>query len=345
MAVLVTYRNGVPGPLLDAAPALLSSDLVLPLTLGGLSKQDVAAWLPQLAGSADAQLAETLCERTGGNPLLVRLVAQDLAAHGDTERLMAERPELRRLVAARADELTAQTRAGVDAASVLGERIHTALLAELTGRVDLGPVLDEAVAAGILRDDISRGGLRFEHALVRDAIYAELTPSRRAGLHRQAALVLARVGEPNVAGMVASHWDRAGGPDSAGQCQMWAGRADIEARRALAYDDAVRYAALALSCAQQAGDDDAERAQLLSSGLPRHSFSPTRSSLASAAARQRPTSPRLRAGRTCSPRRAWSSTAWARPPTAPSPGSASEPWPCFRRPSTPHVPACTRSSP
>ena len=101
MAVLVTYRNTVPGPFLDAAPALLSSDLVLPLTLGGLSVQDVADWLPQLTGSADRQLAATLWERTGGNPLLIRLAAQDLAAHGDVERLMAEQPELRRLVAAR----------------------------------------------------------------------------------------------------------------------------------------------------------------------------------------------------------------------------------------------------
>ena len=263
MAVLVTYRNRVPGPLLDAAPALLSSDLVLQLTLGGLSRRDVADWLPQLTGSADGQFAETLWERTGGNPLLIRLVAQDLAAHGDTERLMAERPELRRLVAARASELTAETRAVVDAASILGERIHTALLAEMTGCADLGPALDEAVAAGILRDETSRGGLRFEHALVRDAVYAELAPSRRAGLHRQAAQLLARVGEPNVAGMVASHWRRTGGPDAAGQCRTWAGRADIEARRALAYDDAVRYAELALNCAQQAGTGDAERARLL----------------------------------------------------------------------------------
>ncbi len=263
MAVLVTYRNSVPGPLLDAAPALLSSDLVLPLTLGGLSRQDVADWLPQLTGSADGQLAETLWERTGGNPLLIRLVAYDLAAHGDSERLMAERPELRRLVAARASELTAETRAVVDAASVLGERIHTALLAEMTGRADLGPALDEAVASGILRENASPPGLRFEHALVRDAVYAELTPSRRAGLHRHAAQLLARVGEPNVAGMVVSHWRRASGRDAAGQCQIWAGRADTEARQALAYDDALRYAELALNCAQQAGGDDAERARLL----------------------------------------------------------------------------------
>jgi DNA-binding NarL/FixJ family response regulator len=151
----------------------------------------------------------------------------------------------------------------VDAASVLGERIHTALLAEMIGCADLGPALDEAVAAGILRDNTSPPGLRFEHALVRDAVYAELAPSRRAALHRQAAELLARVGEPNVAGMVASHWRRAGGGDAAGQCQIWAGRADIEARRALAYDDAVRYAELALSCHEQAGGDDAERARLL----------------------------------------------------------------------------------
>ena len=263
MAVLVTYRDGGPSPLLDAAPALLSSDLVLPLTLGGLSMPDVAAWLPQLTRSADPQLAETLWERTGGNPLLVRLVAHDLAAHGDTGRLMAERPELRRLVVARASQLTEQTRAVVDAASVLAERIHTAPLAEMTGRADLGPALDEAVAAGILREDVSPGELRFEHALVRDAVYAELAPSRRAGLHRRAAELLARIGEPNVAGIIASHWRRAGGRDAAGQCQIWAGRADLQARRALAYDDAVRYAELALSCAEQAGAGDAERAGLL----------------------------------------------------------------------------------
>ena len=119
------------------------------------------------------------------------------------------------------------------------------------------------MASGILRDDASPPGLRFEHALVRDAVYAELTPSRRAALHRQAAQLLARVGEPDVAGIVASHWRRAGGRDAAGQCQIWAERADTEARRALAYDDAVRYAELALECSRQAAGDDAEQARLL----------------------------------------------------------------------------------
>lgn len=263
VAVMVTYRSGVPGPLFDNAPALLSSELVLPLTLEGLSRQDVMTWLPQLTGSADERLAKTLWDRTGGNPLLVRLAAQDLAAHGDTERLMAERPELRRLVAARVNELTAGTRTVVDAASVLGERIHTTLLGEMTGHSQLGPALDEAMTSGILRDNTTPPGLRFEHALVRDAVYAELTPSRRTALHRQAAQLLARTGGPNVAGIVASHWRRAGGRDAAGQCQIWAERADTEARRALAYDDAVRHAELALSCAEQAGSDDAERARLL----------------------------------------------------------------------------------
>jgi hypothetical protein len=343
MAVLVTYRTDVPGPLLDAAPALLSSDLVLPLTLGGLSSPEVADWLPQLTGSADARLAERLWERTGGNPLLVRLVAQDLAAHGDFERLMAERPELRRLVAARASELTADIRAVVDAASVLGERIHTALLAEMTGRTDLGSALDEAVASGILRHNTSPPGLRFEHALVRDAVHAELAPSQRAGLHRQAALSLARIGEPNVAGMVASQWRRAGGRDAAGQCQIWAGRADIEARRALAYDDAVGYAELALSCAEQAGGDDAERARLLirlaeaqflANGVGRSvSSCAAAADLAEAAGRA---DLLAQAGLVV---HGIGASAYR----APSPGSASAPWPRFRPASTP-PPACARSS-
>lgn len=263
MAVVVTYRNAVAGPLLDAVPGLLSGDAVVPLTLGGMSVEDVAAWLPDLTGAADARLAETLWERTGGNPLLVRLVARDLANHGDVERLMAERPEVRRLVAAQVSGLATRTRAVVDAASVIGERIHGALLAAMIGRAELEHALDDAVAAGILRDDGPAGGLRFEHALVRDAVYAELAPSRRADLHRQAAQTLARVGEPDSAGMIASHWRRAGGQDGAGQCRIWAERADAQARQALAYDDAVSYAGLALDSAQRAGGDDADRARLL----------------------------------------------------------------------------------
>jgi hypothetical protein len=230
-AVLVTYRNTVPGPLVDAAPALLSSDLVLPLTLGGLSRQAVADWLPQLTGSADGQLAETLWQRTGGNPLLVRLAAQDLAAHGDTERLMAERPELRHLVAARERAHHADPgRRG------RGERPWRTHRHRAAGRDDQAcrPRADARRGGGVghpARQRLARG-LRFEHALVRDAVYAELTPSRRAALHRQAALLHARVGEPNAAGMVASHWRRAGGRDAAGQCQIWAERADRRRTRA-----------------------------------------------------------------------------------------------------------------
>ncbi len=161
------------------------------------------------------------------------------------------------------NDLTTQGRAVVDAASVAGERIHNALLAAMTGRAELARALDEAVAAGILRDDGPHGGLRFEHALVRDAVYAELAPSRRAGLHRQVAKMLARVGEPNLAGMIASHWRRADGQDAVGQCRLWAERADAEARRVLAYDEAIRYAELAVDCAQRAGSADSERARLL----------------------------------------------------------------------------------
>ncbi|MGI9005382.1 MAG: ATP-binding protein [Streptosporangiaceae bacterium] len=263
MAVVVTYRHGVPGPFLDALPELLSSERVVPLTLGGMSVEDVVTWLPELAGQADVRLAEPLCQRTGGNPLLIRLIARDLATHGDVGRLMAERPEVRRLVAARANELSTQTRVVVDAASVAGERINSALLAAMTGQAELGRALDEAAAAGILRDDGPHGGLRFEHALVRDAVYAELAPSRRASWHRQAAQLLTLAGEPIPAGIVASHWLRADGQDAVSQCQLWAEHADAEARRALAYDEAVRYAELALDCSRRAGDDEAERARLL----------------------------------------------------------------------------------
>jgi DNA-binding CsgD family transcriptional regulator/tetratricopeptide (TPR) repeat protein len=114
-----------------------------------------------------------------------------------------------------------------------------------------------------LRDDGPHGELRFEHALVRDAVYAELAPIRRAALHRQAAETLAQAEPPVSAGLVASHWLRSGGQDAAGQCRIWAERADAEARQALAYDEAVCYAELALDSARRAGCDESEWARLL----------------------------------------------------------------------------------
>jgi predicted ATPase len=73
LAIVVTCRDGVPGPLVDLVPDLVRGETARAIALGGLAVADIADWLPILTGGADDALAIALHERTGGNPLLVRL--------------------------------------------------------------------------------------------------------------------------------------------------------------------------------------------------------------------------------------------------------------------------------
>ncbi len=260
LAVVVTYRDAAAGPLTEVLPDLLRGDAARPITLAGLPVADVVVWLPRLTGAVDATLAPALHERTGGNPLLIRLLAEDLAARGTSagiDALMTDRPQLRRLVIAKVAGLSAETRGLIDAASVLGERVERRVLTVMAGgRVgDVDVLLAEALATGVLRE--AGDGVLFEHALVRDAVYGELSAARREHLHRCAARALESTAAP--AGPIAAHWQRADGPDALARCQQWAVAADEQARTAFAYDDAARSAELAVACARKRADDELPR--------------------------------------------------------------------------------------
>ena len=238
LALVVTARGEAEPPWRAVLPDLVRSGADV-VELGGLAAADLAEWQPALA--ADPARAEAVHAATGGNPLLVRLIANDLDLPLDA--VLAERPQLRRLVAARVVALPPEAREVVEAASVLGERILAPILAQMTGR-DVGDELELARRAGVLR------GTAFEHALVRDAVYAELSEARRTALHRSAAEAL-ETSASGLPGMIAQHWLRVG---EHRRCLTWAMRADDAARAALAYDDAARHAELAVACARKVDD-------------------------------------------------------------------------------------------
>lgn len=243
LAVVATARGEAGEAWRAVLPDLLRTGAEV-VELGGLSPADLAQWQPTLA--ADPDRAAAVHAATGGNPLLVRLIAAELDQPLDT--VLTERPELRRLVAARVLALPPDAREVVEAASVLGERIVAPILAHMTGRTDVAAELDLARRAGVLR------GPAFEHALVRDAVYADLSDLRRVVLHGAAAEAL-EASTTGLPGMIAGHWLRAGDHR---RCLAWAMRADDAAREALAYDDAARYAELAVSCARELDDSVAQ---------------------------------------------------------------------------------------
>src|SRR5262249_43591669 len=252
LLVVATCREPTDAPLADLLRALLCSGGTRAIRLTGLSRPDITQWLRRLGTGGDVDgLADRLWAGSGGNPLFVRMLVE--RGPSAVEEGLRGFPELRRLVLAYLGGLGEPARELLDAASVLGERIDPPVLAEVTGlsAAEVGTAVDQAVARGVLASAPDVTGVSIAHALVRDAVYDELAPSRRMALHERAARALERSGcGAACAGQIASHWQRSGGPGWAAHCVRWAREAARSATASLAYDDAARFAALALHAAE-----------------------------------------------------------------------------------------------
>ncbi|MFI1151613.1 AAA family ATPase [Streptomyces sp. NPDC020817] len=137
-----------------------------------------------LGGDVPTQVAELL-DGAGGNPFLAAEMLAGIAASG------ADAPEPpERLVLGVRDRLAGlrpDTLHFLRIGSVLGRAFSLADAAALCGRPasGLSAEVDEAIAAALLHDDGER--LLFRHDLLRQAVYADLAPSVRRALHREAA--------------------------------------------------------------------------------------------------------------------------------------------------------------
>ncbi|TDP92790.1 ATP-binding protein [Labedaea rhizosphaerae] len=253
--VVATYRDTGSAELSELLPDLLRAEETRSTGLTGLTPTDLAHWLRLLSHDDPDAQADRVWARTAGNPLFVRLLLDRGTDAGSAE--------LHQLVLAQLTGLDTEVRDLLDAASVLGERIEPSLLAEVTGQpaAQVDARLDQAVAHGVLVSTPDTAGLSFAHALVRDAVYEQLAPSRRTAVHEQAAIALERSPRPPAA-LVANHWRRSGAPGWAAHCLRWARLASRSATALLAYDEAARFAALARHAAEADGRDAGVRAEL-----------------------------------------------------------------------------------
>jgi DNA-binding CsgD family transcriptional regulator len=203
IALVVALRLGEPdGPygLLDVLAAQPSAETV---RLPALSAAATATLMSQAFGEPpDPALVSACYEQTGGNPWLVGTLSRELLAEGHRPTADAV-PRLYQLVP---DAVTRVTRlrlerqsddavALIQALAILGSsaRLHDAAqLAGLTTEAAARAV-DELVAARLLDMDPDP---EFVHPLVRDVVYNDLPPGRRAADHKRAALVLDAQGLP-----------------------------------------------------------------------------------------------------------------------------------------------------
>ena len=155
-------------------------------------------------------LRAALHDRTQGVPFFVEELTEALRVAGRLEPgphgveleegSSVPVPEtLRDALRLRAEGLSADGRAALEAAAVVGVAVELELLAELG--YDGG--LDEVLDGGLLRE-IEPGIAAFRHDLVREAFHAGTHWPRRRALHRElAARLEARGAEPR---LTADHW-------------------------------------------------------------------------------------------------------------------------------------------
>jgi DNA-binding SARP family transcriptional activator len=186
-AVVVVARRPEEGPPVPARVVALN-----PLSVG-----DAA----EVVGE---ERAAVLHARSAGHPLFL----VELAAAGDDDALPTSIRDAVAAQCARAGEAADTLRAS----AVLGTDIDLDLLAAAVGRppVELLAHLEEGVRRRVL---VEHGdGFAFSHGLVRDALAADTSASRRALLHREASRALAARSSPDPRA-VAFH-ARLGGDDA-----------------------------------------------------------------------------------------------------------------------------------
>ncbi len=182
------------------------------ICLGGLSGRQVrdlalALGHPRLSLRA----SERLREHTGGNPLHLRALLDELPAEviQSMDRPLPAPRSFAAAVVSSVRAAPADVQRLVRAAAVLGQRSWLDQAGNVGGVDDPSAALDEAVEAALLEASREPRGWRvsFRHPLVRSAIHDDLGPGAQRDLHLRAAEV---VGEP---GSLLHRVAAASGPD------------------------------------------------------------------------------------------------------------------------------------
>ena len=234
------------------------------LELARFGPAEVAAQLAGIQGApVPAELAGRIHARSGGNAFFVEELA---ATAGGAERELP--PSLRDTLLARIELLAEPAQQVLEVVSVAGAAVTDPLLAEVAGlpEAELLAGLREAVSAHVLLADAGDGTYGFRHALVKEAVYAELLPGERTRLHARFAAALAATDsdDPGLAAELAWHWYAAHDLERALPAAV---RAGLAAERAYAFAEAQRQFERALElwerCGEPAAEAGMDKAELL----------------------------------------------------------------------------------
>jgi DNA-binding SARP family transcriptional activator len=283
LLILGTYRESEVDeahPLAQALAELRRARALDRLTIDGLGEEEVAALISAATGrEVPVTFTRSILDRTEGNPFFVEEILREIAEEDDWVAALARVgvPEtvndvlLRRL--RRLDDACRQL---LTLAAVSGREFALDVLARTSDMTadQIAERLEQAIAARVINESPgSIGRYSFAHALIREAIYEQLSHTRRAQLHRQVgeAIEVASAGAlERQASALAYHFSAAGDVTKAYEFHA---RAAAGARHVYAIEPALGHytaaldAGAALGC--NADADPAIRDLLLQRGRMR----------------------------------------------------------------------------
>jgi len=186
---------------------------VAEVRLGPLSRDETAEQIAELAGSpAQAPVVDKLYARTEGNPFFTEQLVAAASPEGVLGFGSGLPARLVELLVTRTARCGGEARTVLSALAVAGRPLGEDLLGAVSG-LDVDGVrvgLRELTAARLLADGSVRGARRPRHALLAEAVAAELLPSEQAAFHERVAGALQAVGDDTSVAEVAGHWAAAG---------------------------------------------------------------------------------------------------------------------------------------
>ena len=139
-------------------------------------------------------VASVSAEMTGGNPQLLRSLAQQMLLEGDVSAQSARRlgsAAVSEAAISRLDRLDVDAQTAARAIAVLGREATIMRIAMLSGLEPAEPAIDQLVTAGILRRTLPAA---FAHPTLEEAVESLIPPAELARLHAAAATLLLRDG-------------------------------------------------------------------------------------------------------------------------------------------------------
>nr|WP_231988819.1 BTAD domain-containing putative transcriptional regulator [Mycobacterium sp. 1274761.0] len=236
------------------------------ITLGGLDEEDVTAYVAE-AGYDDEELARALASVTGGNPFFLIEALRHVDESGGRWDPSTLPQGVREAVSRRLSRLPAETNKALAAAAVVGSRFALELVEQVVEQ-DLIDAFDEARKAGIVIEEPG-GYYRFNHALVRQSLLAELASVRRMRLHQRIATTLENSSgtDDELLAELAYHYFECAWAGNAAKAVEYCRRAADQAMARLGYEGAAELYDRALHALEEIDEElpdrDDQTAELL----------------------------------------------------------------------------------